>query len=157
LFLIQIEDRAGGPFQVRPATRAELRAPVAGFLREVYCDEGDRVSPGVPVARLEVPDLASRLAQKRAEGWEAQARRGLLEGGPRYEEVVEQRRRVERAKVWHDLARQDLARLHQVFEKELARLDQQIAQYQAEVTAAQDAARRARTLAGSAISAEQHQ
>src|SRR5262249_18064914 len=64
LFLIQIEDRAGGAFQVRALTRAELRASVAGFLREVYCEEGDRVSPGAAVARLEVPELSSRLAQK---------------------------------------------------------------------------------------------
>jgi putative peptide zinc metalloprotease protein len=98
LCLIRIEDRAGGAFQVRPVTRAELRAPVAGFLREVYCDEGDRVSPGAPVVRLEVPDLASRLAQKRAEVREAQAKLRLLEAGPRHEEVVEQRYRVERAR-----------------------------------------------------------
>src|SRR5262249_57730526 len=67
LFLIPIEDRAAGPFQVRPALRAELRAPVAGFLKAVCCDEGDRVSAGALVARLEVPDLASRVTQKRAE------------------------------------------------------------------------------------------
>src|SRR5262249_28408511 len=108
LFLLRIEDRAGGAFQVRPVTRAGLRAPVAGFLREVCCDEGDRVSPGSPVARLEVPDLASRLAQKQAEVREAQARLRLLEAGPRSEEVAEQHLRVARAKTWHDLARQDL-------------------------------------------------
>src|SRR5262249_39821195 len=44
LYLVRIEDRANGPFQVRPAIRAELRAPVAGFLQEVSCDEGDRIS-----------------------------------------------------------------------------------------------------------------
>jgi multidrug resistance efflux pump len=157
LFLIQIEDRAGGAFRVRAVTRAELRAPVAGFLREIYCDEGERVSPGAAVARLEVPDLASRLAQKQAEVGEAQARLRFLEVGPRYEEVVEQRRRVERARVWHELARQDLARLRQVCENELARLEKQIAQCQAEVTGAQDVARRAGLLAGRAVSAEQYQ
>jgi multidrug resistance efflux pump len=157
LFLVQIEDRAGGAFRVRPVTRAELRAPVAGFLREVYCDEGDRVSPGAPVARLEVPDLASRLGQKQAEVREAQARLRCLEAGPRYEEVVEQRHRVERARAWHDLARQDLARLRQVCDKELARLEKHIAACQAEVTAAQDAVHRAAPLAGKAISAEQYQ
>jgi multidrug resistance efflux pump len=154
--LIEIEDRAGGAFQLHPITRAELRAPVAGFLREVYCDEGDRVSPGAPVARLEVPDLSSRLAQKRAEAREAQARLRLLESGARPEEVVEQRRRVERAEAWHDLARQDLERLRQVCASELARLDQQIAQCQAELTAARGSARRAAHLLGKGIAAEQH-
>jgi multidrug efflux pump subunit AcrA (membrane-fusion protein) len=157
LFLIRIEDRAGGPFQVRPRTRAEVRAPVAGFLREVYCDEGDHVYPGSPVARLEVPDLASRLAQKRAEVREAGAKLRLLEAGPRPEEVVEQRHRVERARAWHDRARQDLKRLREVFEKELARLDKQVSLCQAEWSAARDAARRAQPLVGSAVSSEQYQ
>src|SRR5262245_2903392 len=157
LSLIQIEDRAGGAFLVRSSTRAELRAAVAGFLREVYCAEGDRLSPGAPVARLEVPDLASRLARTQAEVREARARLRLLEAGPRHEEVVEQRHRAERARAWRDLAWQDLARLRQVWAEELARLEQLIAQRQAELGAAQDAVRRARSLAGKkAISAEEH-
>jgi multidrug resistance efflux pump len=157
LCFIEIDDRAGGAFQVRAAVRAELRAPVAGFVREVYFEEGDRVSPGAPVARLEVPDLHSRLAQKRAEVLEAQAKLRLLEAGPRPEEVVEQRRRVERAGAWLDLGQKDLTRLRQVFESEMMRLDQLVVQFQAEVGAAQDAARRARGLAGSAISVEQRE
>src|SRR5262249_8307524 len=64
LYLGRMEDQAGGPFLVRPAVRAELRAPVAGFLRCAYYDEGDRVSPGAVVCQLEVPELDSRLAQK---------------------------------------------------------------------------------------------
>jgi hypothetical protein len=35
LFFIPIQDRASGPFALRPAVRAELRVPVAGFLREI--------------------------------------------------------------------------------------------------------------------------
>jgi multidrug efflux pump subunit AcrA (membrane-fusion protein) len=158
LCLVPIEDRAGGEFQVRAATRAELRAPVAGFLREVCCDEGDRVSPGAPVARLDVPELASRLTRKQAEVREAQARLRLLEAGPRHEEVGEQRRRLERACAWRDLARQDLKRLQQAFAKELVRLDNQIAQCQAELVAAHEAARRAgRLRAGKDISPEQYE
>ena len=38
LYFIEIEDRSSGPFQVRSATRAELRASAAGFLKEVYFD-----------------------------------------------------------------------------------------------------------------------
>ena len=64
----------------------------------------------------------------------------------------------ERARAWRDLARQDLARLRQVCAEELARLEQLIAQRQAEVGAAQDIVRRARSLAGKkVISAEEHQ
>lgn len=155
--LVHIEDRAGGAFQVRALTRAELRVPVAGFLREVYCQEGDRISPGGLVARLEVSDLASRLAQKRAEVREAQAKLRLLETGPRSEEVIEQRGRVERARVWRDLAAQGRTRLRQAFDKEVDRLDKLITQHQAELRAAQDAYQRGRPLVGKAISTEQWQ
>jgi multidrug resistance efflux pump len=55
------------------------------------------------------------------------------------------------------LARQDLARLRQVLAQELTRLDKQIAQCQAQLTAAQEAARRARSLVGNALSAEEYQ
>src|SRR5262249_51875259 len=68
---VETEDRVGGSFRLRPATRADIRAPVAGFLRAVHCDEGDRVSPGAALARLDVPGLESRLAQKQAELGEA--------------------------------------------------------------------------------------
>ncbi|MCI0361327.1 MAG: efflux RND transporter periplasmic adaptor subunit [Planctomycetaceae bacterium] len=144
--LVKVEDRASGPFQVRPAVRAQLRAEVAGFLREVHFDEGDRISPAAVVARLEVPDLASRIAQKQAEIREAEAKLRLLEIGPRPEEVAEQESRVERMEKWRDLARQDLSRARQAYEEELFRLDRQIAQYTAEQTAASDAYQRAKEL-----------
>jgi multidrug resistance efflux pump len=149
LFLVPIEDRVGGPFQVRPATRAELRARVAGFIEAVYGDEGDRVAPGAVVVRLGVPDLASRLAQKRAEVREARARLRLLEAGPRPEEVAEHRQRVARARAWRDLAEQDLGRGRKALDRELARLDEQSAQDGAELTQARASLDRARQLLGS--------
>jgi multidrug efflux pump subunit AcrA (membrane-fusion protein) len=148
LWLVELEDRASGSFRLRPAVRAELRAPVAGFLREVYFDEGDRVSPGAVLARLEVPDLESRLTQKQAEVREVRARLRLLETGPRPEEVAEQRRRVERARAWRDLAEQDLGRTRQALEEDLGRLETQIAARRAELDVAQDSYQRARSLLG---------
>jgi HlyD family secretion protein len=148
LFLISVEDRATGPFQVRPAARAEVRAPVAGFIREIYCDEGDRVPYGSPVARLDVPDLASRLLQKQAEVREARARLRLLEAGTRPEERAEQRRRVERAIGWRDRARQDLVREHKAYEEDLARLDKQAAAHTAELEQARMSLARTQKLAG---------
>jgi multidrug efflux pump subunit AcrA (membrane-fusion protein) len=157
LYGVPVEDRVSGSFQVRPATRVELRAPVAGFLHEVHGDEGDRVYAGAAVARLEIPDLASRLAQKRAEGHEIQARLRLLEAGPRPEEVAEQRRRVERAQAWRDLAEQDLGRERQALEQELVRLEEQIIQHRAERDYAQDVLARSRKLLGEkALTEEQY-
>jgi multidrug efflux pump subunit AcrA (membrane-fusion protein) len=156
LFCIPWDDRAAGDFQVRPATRQELRARVAGFIEAVLFDEGDRVQPGSVVVRLEVPDLASRLAQKRAEVREAQARLRLSEAGTRYEELTEQRERVARAKAWRDLAWQDLALERQACEADLARLEKQIAQHAAELRQAQATFARSRSLARTgAASAEE--
>jgi multidrug efflux pump subunit AcrA (membrane-fusion protein) len=94
LFRAQAEDRVGGPFQARPLIQSELRAPQAGFLRAVYFEEGDRVAARALVARLEVPNLDSRVQEKRAEVREVEARLRLVEAGPRPEEVEAQRARV---------------------------------------------------------------
>jgi multidrug efflux pump subunit AcrA (membrane-fusion protein) len=148
LYFGHAEDKATGSFVVRPASRAELRAPVAAFLAEVYVDEGDRVAVGHLVARLEVPDLASRVAQKHAEVQEAQAKVRLLEAGPRAEEVAEQRAKVERARDWADRARDDLDRARRALKEDLARLDQLIAQHKSELAFAEHARDRDERLYG---------
>jgi putative peptide zinc metalloprotease protein len=133
LFHIETDDRPGGPFEVRAAVRAEIRAPVSGFLREVNFDEGERVSPGATIVRLEVPDLDSRIAQKEAAVAEAEAKLRLAEIGPRPEEVEEQGHRVERAKKWRDLAQTDLAAARKTLAEDLRALDQQLAEATANV------------------------
>jgi putative peptide zinc metalloprotease protein len=147
LFYTPWEDRAGGSFQVRPATHCELRARVAGFIGAVLFDEGERVPPGAVVVQIEVPELASRLAQKRAEVREARARLRMLEVGTRYEELAEQRGRVRRAEAWRDLARQDLGRERRAYEEDLTRLDKEITRYAIELDQAQVSLVRTRKLA----------
>ncbi len=146
LFAVPVRDRAGGTFQIRPSARAEIRAPIAGFLREVCGDEGGLVSTGQRFALLDVPDLESRLAQKLAELRESAAKLRLLEIGPRPEQIEEQRQRVGRAKAWRDLARQDLTRTRESLKAELAEINAQIAQYRAEADRAADSLRRDRIL-----------
>ena len=133
LCIARMQDRTGGAFQVRPGIKAELRAAVAGFLREVKFDEGDRISEGTLIARLEVPDLVSLTTQKQAEVRESLANLRRLEAGPRKEELLEAQRRVERAVAWRDLAIQDLARGRQQCDEELAHLGEQIEQFRTEV------------------------
>lgn len=155
LCLVELEDRAGGPFQIRPRVRAELRAPVSGFLKQVDFDEGDRVSPGAVVARLEIPDLTSRIARKRAEVRETSATLRLLEAGPRSEELIEQRGRVDRAEAWCELAEQDLRRTRRAFDEDLIRLDKKIAAWHAQLEYVQDAYERAKQLAGRKVVSEE--
>ena len=155
LALIHKEKRVTGTFEVRPMTRTEVRAPVAGFLKEIMYQQGDEVSAGSPIARLEIPDLESRLAQKRAEIDEAEAKLRLLETGPRQEEVAEQQQRVKRAEEWRDLARKDLEKSNAAFQEELTRLDQKIKQYEAEVQQAKSTVERARQLFQKNVISEQ--
>src|SRR5207302_10065434 len=112
-------DRTAGTFQVRPIHRAELRAPVTGFLRNVEFDEGDQVSAGAVVARFEIPDLFSQIARKEAEIRESEANWRRPEAGSRPEEVTEQRERVKRAESWRALAEGDLVRARQGLTEDL--------------------------------------
>ncbi len=143
---VEMKDRANGSWRLRPKIRAEVRAPVSGFLKTVQRHEGNRVLAGDLVACLEIPDLASRIAQKKAEVAEARSKLRILEIGPRPEEVREQRQRVERAKSWHELAGVDLKRGHDAHVNELSRLDGQIRQYDAEMKFARDVLDRYREL-----------
>jgi multidrug resistance efflux pump len=151
LLAVDMEDRAGGTFKILPAVRADLRAPVSGFLREVRFEEGDRVSAGALAFRLEVPDLAAKLAEQRSELREAKARVALLEVGPRPEEVEAQRRRVERAAMTRDLARRGLERARRSFDSEVARLDREVAAQYAERDSAEDVYERSRRLLSTGV------
>jgi multidrug efflux pump subunit AcrA (membrane-fusion protein) len=156
LCLVHMEDRAGGPFQVRPLVRAEIRAPVAGFLQAVALEEGSRVRANAVVARIEVPNLATRIAQKQAEVRELEARLRLLEAGPRLEELRARRRRAEWARACCRQAEENLQRARRALDAELAQLDRLIDQHQAEVEFAAEIHSRALSLrAANAISAEQ--
>lgn len=122
LALVKIEQRATGDFTVQPATSMQVRAPLAAFLRQVAGDEGTHVSAGQRVALLDVPDLESKIASKRAEVRETKAQLKLLQTGTRREEIDDAQERVERAVEWRDLARDDLDRSGRAVEKNLTRL-----------------------------------
>src|SRR5262249_43257483 len=115
-----------GNFKTRATVRAEIRAPVNGFLRIAYFDEGQRVSAGTHLAVLDIPDLASKLAQKQAEEREVEAKLRLLETGARPEELAEQKQKLLRAREWRDLAEKDLQRKKTAFREEVGRLDEAI-------------------------------
>ena len=82
----------------------------------------------------------------------------LLEVGPRPEEILAQRRRVERAQLWRDSAKQDLTRARQAFRAEVDELDRLIAQQRAECSYAEATHGRAQRLVYlGAVSAEDYQ
>jgi len=128
-----IRDRASGSFLVRPSVHVELSAQEAGFLRDIAVEEGSVVYPGAPIARIEIPDLESRLAGKAAQIRECEAKLRQLKAGTRPEELAEQRLTVERSVRWQELGERDLERAKQAFREETLRLSGQIAQYEAEL------------------------
>lgn len=140
LAFVKIEERACGTFQVDPLTHMQVRAPVAGFLKAVAGDEGEHVSDGQRVALLEVPDLDSRIVQKRAEVTESEAQLELLRTGATQEELDDARDRVTRNIEWCDLAQTDLERSREAFEKNLVRLDQKKSQVNAQLKQARETA-----------------
>jgi multidrug resistance efflux pump len=127
-----IEDRVSGEFTVHPACRAELAAPLDGFLAELTVRQGDRLSAGQVIGRLAVHDLDSRIAQKEAEIREAEARLRLLEIGPRPEEIARQTRQVEQAEKLLAIAERQSDGWRRKLEEELDRLDEKIGQLEVE-------------------------
>ena len=126
VLLIPIRDRASGPFQVRPTVHFEVRAQVAGFLREVNLDEGSTVEAGGLVVRMEVPELLSQITRKEAELNESEAQLRRLLAGRRPEEINEQRARVTRAIAWCDQGENDLRQARLALQEDLARLELRI-------------------------------
>jgi len=55
------------PADVRPLQEATLYAKVAGYLKTISVDKGDRVNQGQVLAELEVPELKADLAKNKAE------------------------------------------------------------------------------------------
>lgn len=79
------------------ATEVRVAAEVGGRLLEVAVEEGDRISVGAVVARLDASDTDISLRRAEAERDQAVAQLRLLQAGPRAEEVRQARAQVESA------------------------------------------------------------
>ena len=51
-----------GPAAFRPFQEIEVHSKVAGYVKEIYVDVGDRVRAGQLLAVLEIPELQDELA-----------------------------------------------------------------------------------------------
>lgn len=75
---LPMSDRETGNFVLTPLAHTEIRAPVAGFVTDIYYREGEEISEGATIADMEVPELESQIAGKRAEIAEVRAILGSL-------------------------------------------------------------------------------
>lgn len=106
--------RASGHIE---ATDIRLAATVGGRLLEAPFEEGDVLSAGVVVARLETIDAEHRLAQARATAKTADAQLRLLLAGTRAEDLRRAEDQLAQAQAELDAARRDLDRLSGLAER----------------------------------------
>jgi len=71
-----------------------IQSEVDGRLIEIYVRPGDRVSPGMTIARLDSREAEIQLRQGQANLISAQARLAELQAGPRIEEIAQARARL---------------------------------------------------------------
>lgn len=95
---------ASGDFEVLPRDRADVRALVAGDVREVLVKEGDVVKAGQVIARLDDSAQRAAVAAAQAEYTRLNADLALLKKGASSEEIEVARSRVATAKAAAELA-----------------------------------------------------
>ena len=91
--------RVSGNFEI---TDAEVSFKIAGRVEERLVDEGERVTTGQVVARLDQRELVQEVALRRAEVQAVQANLAELEAGSRPEEIAQAAAAVRRAKAQLD-------------------------------------------------------
>lgn len=104
-----------GSFEVLPRDRADVRALLAGDVREVLAKEGEMVKAGQPIARLDDIAQRAKVAAAEAELARFQADLALARKGARREEIEVARQRVATAKSAADLAKAQAQRIEQAF------------------------------------------
>jgi HlyD family secretion protein len=93
------------------ATEVRVATEVAGTLASVEVEEGDRVTAGQVLARVDTTDLELALAGARAERGQAEAELRLRLAGARREDIGEARALVQRAQAELDGAGRDFERM----------------------------------------------
>ena len=83
-----MELKVTGEFTVMPTRTADVRAEVDGLVEEVFVEEGQRVNPGDPIARLSDRDLRNELNKTQAALGEKQQRWQMLGGAPPLRQVT---------------------------------------------------------------------
>lgn len=99
--------------EFRPFQEVELMSKVAGYVKTIHVDVGDRVQQGQVLAELEIPEMADDLARAQAGVVRAEA------------DVVRARDEEERAKFTHDLAHLSAQRLTDVSKQRAGLVAQQ--------------------------------
>jgi putative peptide zinc metalloprotease protein len=98
LFLVRMELRVSGPFEILPTYTATVQAEIDGVVDEVLVDQGAVVKAGELIARLSNREHLAEFRKVEAAIEEKNARLRILTAGPRPEEITLAKIRVENAK-----------------------------------------------------------
>jgi HlyD family secretion protein len=96
------------------ATEVRLSSKVAGNVETIPIQEGDRVTAGQEIARIDTTDARLALAAAVAERAQADAERRLRVAGSRREDIGEGEAQVERARADLRGAQEDLERMEKL-------------------------------------------
>lgn len=145
-FIIPVSHYATGNFEVRPAKRFEVPAPVTGFIARIHVEEGSEVSAGDILVELTSPDLDSRISTKLSELRESEASLAQLNMGTRPEELVEQRKRIDRLTSWRDQGRVDVEHARHELQQKIVLDQHHIAQTRLQIEATRQSLKRSEWL-----------
>ena len=101
------------------ATTVELSFKLPGRVVQRFVDEGDRVTAGQNIARLESDDLAREVATRRAELDAQKAGLAELETGYRKEDIGQAQASLDRVRADATRLRDDFARQKNLYEREV--------------------------------------
>jgi HlyD family secretion protein len=93
------------------ATEVRLSTKVGGTVIEIGAQEGDRVSKGQTIARLDTKDTELAIASARADQGQVSAQLDLLLAGARAEDIADAEAQGARCEVEHAAAKRDSERM----------------------------------------------
>ena len=141
------------------AREYRVSGKVAGRVEQLIYQEGDTVSKGEVVVRLDSPELQAKIVQANAQSKAAQAQRAKASGSARSELVEGAYEQWQKALVGVDIARKSYERVENLYQKEVVsaqKRDEAKAQYDAAV-ATEKAARSQYNLAKNGAQSEDRQ
>lgn len=118
------------------AREYRVSGKVAGRVDQLLYQEGDTVSKGQVVVKLDSPELQAKIVQANAQSKAAMAQRAKASGSARSEMVEGAYEMWQKAKVGVDIAKKSYERVENLFQKEVVsaqKRDEAKAQYDAAV------------------------
>ncbi len=113
---------------LKPAKEISLSAQVAGQIKNIYFNEGDKVKTDQVIATIDDSDILAKISQAKANLISAQENLKKLENGPTKQEIAVYQAKVESAKENLKKAKDDLENTKELAEETLKNLYQNVNQ-----------------------------